>query len=182
MKKPAHEPTLPRRQRGVSLVEATIVMAIGATLAGAVLPGWQQARERRALDAVSAQLATDLRLARSQALAQAAPVRFAVNAGQACYLIHTGPARACDCDALGAARCGPGAEALRVATLPSASRLAITSSSRSMLFDDSRGTVTPTGTVRLHAADGSAVHQVVNIMGRVRSCSPEGRVVGHVAC
>lgn len=173
---------LSRRQRGASFVEATVVLAISSTLAGSVLPGWQEARERRQLDAASAQLATDLRLARSLAVAQGVSVSLAVDAAQACYIVHTGPARSCSCTDTGASACEDGAVALRVATLPARGRIAISSTSRSMRFDADRGTVTPTGTLRLHAADGRSVHQVVNIMGRVRSCSPGGLVAGHPAC
>ncbi len=51
-----------------------------------------------------------------------------------------------------------------------------------MLFDPVRGTTTPTATVRVVAADGRAIHQIVNIMGRVRACSPGGAVSGYRAC
>ena len=171
-----------RRQLGASLVEAMIVLAIIGLLLGSVLPGWADARDRRSLEAASAQLATDLRLTRSLAVAQGSPVRRSVPAAQACYVVHTGPARACSCDATGAATCRDDAQALRVATLPGSGRIALSSSSASMLFDADRGTVTPTGTLRLRLADGRAVHHVVNIMGRIRSCSPAGRVAGHPPC
>ncbi len=171
-----------RRQSGTSLVEATVVLAITSTLVGSLLPGWQAARERRALEAASAQLATDLRHARSLAVAQSLPVRLAVNSTQACYVVHTGPSRGCGCDSTGRASCAPGATALRVATLPGDGLVALSTSSASMLFDAERGTVTPTGTLRLTLADGQAVHHVVNIMGRVRTCSPDGLVAGHARC
>jgi type IV fimbrial biogenesis protein FimT len=171
-----------RRQLGASLVEAMIVLAIIGLLLGSVLPGWADARDRRSLEAASAQLATDLRLTRSLAVAQGSPVRLSVPGAQACYVVHTGPARACSCDATGAATCRGDAQALRVATLPGSGRVALSSSSASMLFDADRGTVTPTGTLRLRLADGRAVHHVVNIMGRIRTCSPAGRVAGHPAC
>ncbi|MFN9103683.1 MAG: GspH/FimT family pseudopilin, partial [Betaproteobacteria bacterium] len=147
-----------RRQCGASLVEAMIVLAIIGLLLGSVLPGWADARDRRSLEAASAQLATDLRLTRSLAVAQGSPVRLSVPAAQACYVVHTGPARACSCDATGAATCRDDAQALRVATLPGSGRIALSSSSASMLFDADRGTVTPTGTLRLRLADGRAVH------------------------
>jgi type IV fimbrial biogenesis protein FimT len=171
-----------RRQTGASLIEASIALAILGTLAGSVLPGWEQARERRALEAASAQLVTDLQLARSLAVSQGQPVRLRVNAAQACYVIHTGPAAACSCSGTGPASCSDGATALRVASLPGDGRLRLSSSSSSMLFDTDRGTVSPTGTVRVLADDGRAVHHVVNIMGRVRTCSPAGRVNGHAEC
>jgi type IV fimbrial biogenesis protein FimT len=171
-----------RRQLGASLVEAMIVLAISGLLLGSLLPGWADARDRRSLEAASSQLATDLRLTRSLAVAQGSPVRLSVAATQACYVVHTGPTRACSCNATGAATCSGNAQALRVATLPGAGRVTLSSSSASMLFDAERGTVTPTGTLRLRLADGRAVHHVVNIMGRVRTCSPAGRVAGHPVC
>lgn len=170
------------RQFGASLVEASIVLAITGTLVGSVLPSWKDARDRRSLEAASAQLATDLRLARSLAVAQGQSVRLAVVAASACYVVHTGPARGCSCDDTGRAICGGDATALRVAVLPGSGRITLGSSSSSMLFDAHRGTVTPTGTLRLGAADGRAIHHVVNIMGRVRTCSPDGLVAGHPRC
>lgn len=171
-----------RRQLGTSLVEATMVLAVTGTLVGSLLPGWQEARERRSLEAASAQLATDLRLARSLAVSQGQPVRLRVNAADACYVVHTGPAAGCSCDGGGQARCSGSAVALRVAVLPGQGLVGLSSSSASMLFDAGRGTVTPTGTLRLQLDDGRAVHHVVNVMGRVRSCSPDGAVAGHPAC
>jgi type IV fimbrial biogenesis protein FimT len=171
-----------RRQAGTSLVEASIVLAITGLLAGSVLPGWGDARERRQLEVASAQLATDLRLTRSLAVSRSQPVRLTTTAAQACYVVHTGPAGACSCDASGAAFCSGTAQALRTAVLPGAGRVGLSVSSGSMLFDADRGTVTPTGTFRLRLADGRAIHHVVNIMGRARTCSPAGQVAGHPVC
>jgi type IV fimbrial biogenesis protein FimT len=44
----------------------------------------------------------------------------------------------------------------------------------SILFDPLHGTSTPTGTLKIVGDSGRAVHHVVNIMGRVRTCSPVG--------
>jgi type IV fimbrial biogenesis protein FimT len=52
----------------------------------------------------------------------------------------------------------------------------------SILFDPIKGTSTPTGTLRLVASDDRAVHLVVNLMGRVRTCSPDKTVPGYRAC
>jgi type IV fimbrial biogenesis protein FimT len=51
-----------------------------------------------------------------------------------------------------------------------------------MAFDPLHGTATPTATWRVIARDGRAIHHVVNVMGRVRSCSPDAAVPGHRAC
>jgi type IV fimbrial biogenesis protein FimT len=42
----------------------------------------------------------------------------------------------------------------------------------SMRLDAARGTVTPAGTVRVASPLGPVLHQVVNVMGRVRTCVP----------
>jgi type IV fimbrial biogenesis protein FimT len=52
----------------------------------------------------------------------------------------------------------------------------------SMRFDPLHGTSTPTGTLRVVGANERAIHHVVNIMGRVRSCSPQAAVRGYAAC
>ena len=42
---------------------------------------------------------------------------------------------------------------------------------RSILFDAGKGTVTPTATFAITDRDGRSIRQIVNIMGRVRSCT-----------
>ena len=71
---------------------------------------------------------------------------------------------------------------LRSEGLPANSGVLLTGLQRPVVFDGRKGTVTPTATLRLTARDGRAIHQVVNIMGRVRSCSPAGAVGGLRAC
>jgi type IV fimbrial biogenesis protein FimT len=55
------------------------------------------------------------------------------------------------------------------------------SNSGSILFDAVKGTVTPTATLRVTSSVG-ALHQVVNLMGRVRTCSPDGALAGYARC
>jgi type IV fimbrial biogenesis protein FimT len=52
----------------------------------------------------------------------------------------------------------------------------------SVLFDPLHGTSTPAGTWRVIGTGGRAVHHVINVMGRVRSCSPQAAVPGYRAC
>jgi type IV fimbrial biogenesis protein FimT len=44
------------------------------------------------------------------------------------------------------------------------------------------GTVTPTATFKLESTEGVAVHQVVNVMGRTRSCVASGALPGFKTC
>ena len=49
-------PIAPRRQRGFTLVESLISLAIASVALGAALPGFQQARQQRHLEGLAAQL------------------------------------------------------------------------------------------------------------------------------
>lgn len=170
---------VPHRQRGLTLIETGVALAMAATVAALAAPSMRGLIDNRRLDAAATQLGTDLQLARIEAVARQRGVRVSLknDADGACWVVHTGAAADCGCTA-----CGAGAELIKAVRLPAAERVALTASSASMLFDPALGTVTPTGTWRLAAADGRAVHQVVNLVGRVRSCSPLGAVPGHRAC
>jgi type IV fimbrial biogenesis protein FimT len=173
-----------RRQSGVTLIEAAITTTVLSVVVGLAVPSLQQARERRHLEGVAAQLETDLQYTRSLAVARNEGTRigFVQSPQSTCYVIHTGAAGACSCSADGFAVCGAGAQALRTVYLDAAMPVRVQSNASSMLFDPVKGTVTPTGTLRVLASDGTAIHHVVNVMGRVRSCSPAPVLPGYRAC
>ena len=52
----------------------------------------------------------------------------------------------------------------------------------SLAFGAMRGTVTPTATLKLADARGRTLHQVVNVMGRTRTCLAQGTVAGYKPC
>lgn len=181
-------PTTPRRvhrpQAGVTLVESLVVMAVMAVLVGAAVPGFEAARARRHLDGVAAQLETDIHLARSLAVAQNRSLRLSLHSGAAgsCYLVHTGAVDDCNCAVGQAPVCTGGAHAMRAEHLPAGERPQVAGNVRSIVFDASRGTSTPTGTFRVVGREARAVHVVVNVMGRVRSCTPTAGLPGYPAC
>lgn len=167
----------PRPQHGFTLVEMLCTLATLAVLLGAALPSLHQLRATQTLRAAADLLETDLQYARSLALAEGQPVRLAVQAmddGGSCYLIHTGPSQACRCSGAGQAQCSDGNRLLRLVELDRPAGLQLAPADRSLQFDANKGTVTPTATLRLSDRDGRTIHQIVNIMGRVRSCSPTG--------
>jgi len=172
------------RQRGLSLVESLIVLAVTTVSLGASLPLVQEAVQRRHFDGVAAQLETDLHLARSTAVMQDRSTRisFHVDAAGSCYVVHTGPTGACTCQPDGSASCNAGETAFRSVRLVEGGPVQLRSNVPSILFDSAKGTSTPTGTLRLVGPDQRAVHLVVNIMGRVRSCSPAAAVPGYKRC
>ena len=171
-------------QRGVTLIEACIVLVVVAILAATAAPGMQELIDTRRLDGTAAQIASDLQFVRTEAVARNLPVRISFHAmpGGSCYVVHTGNATQCDCTAPGPAQCTGNALQIKTVRIADADRLGVQPNVTSMLADPLHGTVTPTGTVRVVGADGRAVHHVVNIMGRVRSCSPLGAVPGYRAC
>jgi type IV fimbrial biogenesis protein FimT len=181
----AHDARRRRRpSRGVTLVEAAVALAVTAILVGLAIPSFEQARQRRHLEGAAQLFETDVQHARSLAVARQQTVRlsFDATASAGCYVVHTGAANACTCAADGAAVCSAGAEALRAVRLDGASSPTLRANVRAIAFDAVRGTVTPTVTVRLVAPGGEAIHQIVNVMGRVRSCSPAPALPGYPAC
>lgn len=173
-----------RRQRGLSMIELLCGVSITATALGTAAPAFQDLKQRQALEATAAQLETDLHFARSEAIAHNRGVRLSVQAlgAGSCYVIHTGAAHECRCSGDGRTRCEGSAEALRLVEQTGADRARLASIGSSLLYDGNRGTVTPTATLKVVDAKGRAIHQVVNIMGRVRSCSPQAQVAGYKAC
>jgi type IV fimbrial biogenesis protein FimT len=175
-------PTQPQvQQGGFTLVEQLVALAVSAVAASTALPAAEAFMQRKALEGTASMLRTDLHYARSAAIAMHAGVRFKTEHGEhgTCYIIHTGASDACTCTVQAGARNGSAAatcttegQLLRVVGLPAANGLVINANSKTMLFDSTLGTVTPTGTLQVVNQRGEAVHAVINIMGRVRQCSP----------
>jgi type IV fimbrial biogenesis protein FimT len=170
-----------RRQRGVTLTESTIVVAIAAILLGLAAPGFEQMRERRHLEGIAAQLETDLQFTRGLAVAQNQVLRLAF-ASTTCYVVHAGAAADCQCVADGSASCAGEARVLRVVQLDPEAGVVLHSNSVSIGFDPVKGTVTPTATMQVVARSGSTIRKIVNVMGRVRSCSPAPALAGYTSC
>ena len=179
-----HHLSRPAAQRGFSLVEAGIVLAVTAVVATSAAPSLQRVVDTRRIDGAATQLAADIQFVRVEAVARNQPLRLSVQAGggTSCYVVHTGAANQCSCTADGPAQCNGGAQAIKAVRLTGADRTALQANVASIVFDPLHGTSTPTGTLRVTGSDGRAVHHVVNVMGRVRSCSPLAAVPGYRAC
>lgn len=170
-------------ERGVTLIEAAVAMAIVSIAVSTVAPGFQGLVARKRLEGVAAQLATDLQFVRTEAVARNEPVRvsFHTDPGGSCYVIHTGAKAKCSCAGAAPAVCAGDVVQVKAVYLPAGQRVSVEASVGSILFDPLHGTSTPTGTARVVGLPG-AIHHVVNVMGRVRSCSPEGALPGYRTC
>ena len=161
-------------QRGLTLIEMCATLAIVSILAGTAAPSFKDIKQRRMLDGVASELATDLQFARSEAVARQEGVRFTTQAvaGGSCVLIHTGSNGDCQCSAAGAAQCSSGASLVKSAFYPSPSGISVGVNVSAIRFDPKNGMATPAGSVTVSTASGHALRHVVNMMGRVRTCSP----------
>jgi len=174
------------RQRGITVVEAAIAMAIAAIAASAVVPGLGSVVEKQRLEGVASQLASDLQQARAQAVLRNTGLRLSIHAAPwgSCYVVHSGAVGQCECEASGPAVCSGSAQPLKTVRLALADRIALQANVASLRFDPLHGTSTPAGTLRVVGGSGRAIHHVVNVMGRVRTCSPQGaaQVAGYPGC
>jgi type IV fimbrial biogenesis protein FimT len=172
---------------GFTLLELLATLALAAVLATGAMPSLQDVLDRRRVEGTAAQLASDLQFARFEAVSHNRLVRVAVfgkpgvDAGT-CYLVYTGPSGACRCGGDGTVSCAEGAAPLRSTAFATGSGLWVEANVTSLNFDPLHGTSTPAGVLKLSSLRGHAVQHVVNVMGRVRSCAPQGTMPGLRAC
>ena len=176
----SHQP----RQRGFTMIESLMASAVTAVTVGVVAPSFDKALERRHLEGAAAQLETDIQFARSLAVAQNRTMRlsFASTAAGSCYMVYAGKAADCSCSPLGTTQCVAGVKPARSAGFATGGPFQIKSNVGSIVFDSMLGTSTPTGTLRLTGNRGHEVRLVVNIVGRVRACTPSPDLKGYPKC
>ena len=181
---PLSPPCSRRTQRGLTLPESMIVIAIIALIVGAIGPSFSGTVERRRIEGLVAQFETDVKYAQGEAQSRAGSVRlsFIPHSAGSCYVVHTGTAAECTCGADGRAECVGSARALRAVFVPATDGINVSSNSRSMLFNAARQTVTPAGSITFSDRNSRSVRQVVNVTGRVRTCSPLGSMAGYRRC
>jgi len=170
-------------QRGLTLLELAIVVAVTAIVAAAAAPSFTTLIDGRRLDSAAMRLAADIQLARSEAIARNRPLRLSLLAGigATCWIVHSGLPADCRCSDAGGAVCTAGARMVKGVMLADRERVSVAGNVASIVFDPLHGTSTPTGTLRVVGAR-RAVHHIVNVVGRVRSCSPDGAVAGYSPC
>lgn len=172
------------RQRGVTWIETCTVMAVIAVVTTQAAPSMATLIDSRRLEGTAVQLATDVQYARTEAIARNQPVRITLhNAAQgSCYVLHTGPSAQCTCNNLAPAACSGDAREIKTVLLPTSQGVTLAASTASVAFDPLHGTSTPTATLRVTGRQGRAIHQIINVMGRVRSCTPSAGVPGYPTC
>lgn len=174
------------RQYGFTLIEGLITVAVGTILATTALPSMARWLDQQRLQGAAQQLLGDLQFIRSEAVARQQGLRLTVLpwAGGSCYVLHSGSANACACGPVEntSAVCGGGAVEVKTVRWSHHDKVALQASAQSVRFDPWDGTSTPTATFNISNTQGQVLRHVVNVMGRVRTCSPVGYVAGHVSC
>ena len=167
---------------GVSLVECLCAVSILATSLGLAAPSLSKWKDRQTVLSAAAELETDIQYARSLAVARNDAIYLTIRSavGGACYVMYTGERDDCDCSSDSGAACLGNAEAVRQAVYPDQGTVRLLHRNATLTFDPRLGTVTPAATFKLKTPAGT-VHQIVSIMGRTRSCSPDG-LAGIKAC
>jgi type IV fimbrial biogenesis protein FimT len=175
----------PGRRQGFSLVETMVVVSIMAILMATAVPSFQRLQEARRLEGHAAELATDIQHIRSEAVAKNRQMhlRFGSDAAGTCYLLHSGNTGGCTCTSAGTAQCtDPMNAPIKSVGLATTQGVRLQANVSTMLFDPVRGTTTPAGSINLIADSGKTIRHVVNIMGRTRTCSPQGSMTGYATC
>jgi type IV fimbrial biogenesis protein FimT len=175
-----------RPDPGFTLLEVLLVAALAATLLTTALPAFQSFLLRRHLQGQSAQWLADLQYLRATAAGRQTALRLTWlrNDSGAGWAIHDGAADACQASGTGDApiACNSGTQLLRSVWLPSGGRVTVQANVSSMRIDPRQGTLSPTGSWELTAADGTRLRHVVNLLGRARVCASAGPIQGVSAC
>ncbi len=181
---PHRNTPLQRRSRGFSMIELLSVASIAITAVGASVGSAKTLMLTQRLQGMATEVESSVQLARSHAISQGQTVYLAIQQqdGAACVLTHTGERGACTCQANGAAICQGEAELLQHSRLDTSTGVRVQTNASTMAFSALRGMVTPTATIRLIDSQGRALHQIVNVMGRTRTCSPQPAIAGYKAC
>ena len=168
-----------RSPRGFTLIEAAVTLAILAVLVCGAAPSFQGLIERQRLAGLAAQVATDVQFVRHESILRNEALRlsFYSAAWGTCYVVHSGARSECACaEASPAAICTADAVQVKTVVVAASAGLSVQANVASILFDPLHGTSTPTGTLQVVSASVGSVHHVVNLLGRVRTCSPDGPV------
>lgn len=170
-----HTPRQNQSQRGFTLVEAAVTLTILAVLACGAAPSFRGLIERQRLAGLAAQVATDVQFARSESILRNEALRLSFYSAPwgTCYVVHSGARNQCSCAAEAEAICVGDAVQVKTVLVPTSTGTSVRANVSSILFDPLHGTSTPTGTLKVVSPTAGAIHHIVNVLGRVRTCTPD---------
>ena len=167
----------PVPQRGFTLIELMVVVALAAVLLTLAAPSFITTLAKNRFEGVVNEMVTDIQYARSEAVSRNVDVTFAVGTNRTCYTISA--AGACDCTASPA--CSGGA--IEIKTVQFAESGAKAASAVTFAFEPVRGALTGSLTQLDMTRTGHpwVLRAEVAAIGRVKACSPSG-FTGYPPC
>lgn len=174
-------------QSGVTLMETMVVVSILAILTGMALPSFTEMILNHRLQGKASEYVMHLNWAKSMAVSSNQPVNLRISAHEStsCYVVFHGPGDDCNCNASGAVCATAGNNLLVVVLSPSEGvRVSAATQSGSTVtrINPKQGVIAPTLTAIFSADSGKAIHNISNILGRTRSCTPDESNFGLPAC
>ncbi len=170
--------------RGLTTIEALCVASVAASTLGMASGPWASMVQRHRLQAAAAMIEAEVQLARAWATTHNRNVRLEVQHVRhgSWVIVHAGDKGACRKADDGSTQCASGTPLVSARFHDTSTGVRLANPGLSLAFSASRGTVTPTSTIRLTGGDGVGLNQVVNLMGRVRTCSLPTAWGSHTAC
>lgn len=172
-------------QKGFTLIETMVVIALLAILTAIAVPSFKDMMINRRLESKAREYVTHMNWARSLAVSnnEAVNLHIATVESASCYVVFQGPVNNCSCNANGAVCTTPGNDLL-VIVLPHSDgvRVSARTESATIRINPKQGTISPTLTAIFTADNGKVIHNISNILGRTRSCTPTEASFGFQIC
>ena len=147
--------------RGFTLVELMVGVALAAILLAVAAPSFREVTARMRVEGVAHNLATDLQLARTEAIQRRATVNLVTAADGASYSLTTG--------------------GNTIKTVPLSGGASL-SASVTISFEALRGLANAAVLNTSVSGTSAQLRVSSDVMGRVQMCSPSGALKGYTAC
>lgn len=149
------------RQRGLTLIELMVALAVAVVLLSVAVPSFFQSTARARLEGAVNELAVDLQYARSEAVRERAAVVLLVAANGGSYTIRNPSAT------------------LKTVTLPAGVTL---TSGATVSYDALRGISQAASFTAAVSGWAPTIQVSTNALGRVQVCAPSGKLGSVPAC
>jgi prepilin-type N-terminal cleavage/methylation domain-containing protein len=154
-----------RPNRGLTLIELLVAIAIAAILAGLAAPSFRETLARSRVEGAMSTLGIDLQFTRSEAIRRRTNATLIVAADGASYSVLYTPTAGADV-------------VVKTVPLPSG----VTLSAGSVVFEGLRGTAAAQTFTSSSSQTSAQLQVTTNAFGRVATCSPSGAFNGYTAC